>query len=72
MGAMLPITVGVGLLSCVCKIVLDQRLPTGNVYVTRKPEVARQPSCMTPRSKQVENISHVKERTWILSWYSGD
>ena len=61
MGVVLLTTVGVGLLSC---------LPTGSVQVTREPEVARQPSGMTLRSMRIKN--HAKERTWSLSWYSGD
>ena len=42
------------------------------VRVSREPEVARQSSGMTLRSMRVEIINHVKERTWSLSWYSGD
>ena len=40
--------------------------------MTREPEVAKQQSCMNPRSLRADDIDHVKERTWILSWYSGD
>ena len=39
---MLLVTVGVGLVSCVCAV-FDSHLPTGNVQVTGEPEVARQP-----------------------------
>ena len=56
------------LLCCAC-IVCYPHLPTGNV--TRKPEVAKQLSCMSPRSNRADDIDHVKERTWILSWYYG-
>ena len=45
-GVVLLVTVEVGLLSCVCAV-FDRHLPTGNVYVTREPEVAWQPSGMT-------------------------
>ena len=69
MGVVLLVTVGVVLLSCAC-VVCDPHLPTGNVHVTREPEVAPQLSCMSPRTRR--DIDHVKERTWILSWYSGD
>ena len=39
MGVVLLVTVGVGLLSCVCAV-FDPHLPYGNVHVTREPEVA--------------------------------
>ena len=39
MGVVLLVTVGVGLLSCACAV-FDPHLPTGNVHVTREPEVA--------------------------------
>ena len=45
---------------------------TGNVHVTREPEVERQPRRMTLRSMRKDIINHAKERTWSLSWYSGD
>ena len=64
---MILITVGVVLLSCAC-IVCYSHLPTGR-NVTREPQVAKQQSCMNSRA---DDINHVKERTWILSWYSGD
>ena len=70
-GVVLLVTVGVGLLSCVCAV-FDPHLPTGNVHVGREPEVARQPSGMTLRSMRTEIIHHGKERTWSLSQYSGD
>ena len=60
-GVVLLVTVGVVLLSCAC-IVHYSHLPTGSI-VTREPEVARQPSCMTPRSMRAEIINHVRERT---------
>ena len=47
-------------------------LPTGSVPVTREPEVVRQPSGMNLRSMRLEIINHVREKTWSLSWYSGD
>ena len=71
MGVVLLVTVGVALLSCACAV-FDPHLPTGNVHVTREPEVARQPSGMTLRSTRAEIINYVKERTWSLSLYSGD
>ena len=40
--------------------------------MTGKPEVARQPTSMTPRSMRAEIINHVKEKSRGLSWYSGD
>ena len=70
-GVVLLITVGVGLLGCVCAV-FNPHLPTGSVQVTREPEVARQPSGMTLISMQNEIINHVSEKTWSLSWYSGD
>ena len=36
MGVVLLVTVGVGLLSCLCTV-FDPHLPTGNVHVTREP-----------------------------------
>ena len=60
MGVVLLVTVGVGLLSCVCCV---------------RSEVARQPRGMTLRSMRNEIIHHLKvtkRETWILSWYSGD
>ena len=71
MGVVLLITVGVGLLGCVCAVV-DPRLPTGSVQVTREPEVARQPRGMTLRSMRIKIINHSKEKMWSLSRYSGD
>ena len=59
-GVVLLVTVGVVLLSCAC-IVHCSHMPTGRT-VTREPEVARQPSCMTPRSMRTEIINRVKER----------
>ena len=70
-GVALLITVGVGLLSCVCAV-FDPHLPTGSVQVTREPEVARQPNGMTLESMRTKIINHGKERTWSLSGYSGD
>ena len=67
----LLITVGVGLLSCVCAV-NDPHLPTGSVHVTGEPEVARQPRGMTLGSVRTKIINHGNERTWSLSWYSGD
>ena len=58
MGVVLLVTVGVGLLSCVCAV-FDPHLPTGNVHVTREPEVAWQPSGMTLRSTRNEIINHL-------------
>ena len=71
MGVVLLTTVGVGLLRCVCAV-FDPHLSTGNVHVTREPEVARQPSGMILRIMRVKIISNAKERTWSLSWFSGD
>ena len=65
------ITVGAGLLSCVYAV-YDAHLPTGNVQVTREPELARQPRGMTLDSMRTKIINHAKERTWSLSWCSGD
>ena len=59
-GVVLLVTVGMVLLSCAC-IVRYSFLPTGKT-ATREPEVARQPSCVTPRSMRAEIINHVKER----------
>ena len=39
--------------------VFDPHLPTGNVHVTREPEVASQPSGMTSRSMRNEIINHL-------------
>ena len=52
--------------------VFDPHLPTGNVHVTREPVVGRQPRGMTLRSMRNEIVNHAKERTWSLSWHSGD
>ena len=71
MGVVLLVTVGVRLLSCVCAV-FDPHLPTGNVHVTGKPEVARPPRGMTLRSMRTEIINHAKEKRWSLSWFSGD
>ena len=71
MGVVLLVTVGVGLLGCFCAV-FDPHLPTGNVHVKREPEDVRQPRGMTLRSMRNEIINHGKERTWSLSWYSGD
>ena len=65
-GVVLLVTVGVILHSCAC-IAHYSHLPTGRT-VTREPDVARQPGCMTPRSMQADVIDHVndlKEETWI-------
>ena len=57
-GVMLLITVGVGLLSCVC-IVFDPHLVTENVSVIREPEVERNPSGMTLESVKMRlEFSH--------------
>ena len=40
--------------------VFDPHLPTGNVHVTREPEVAWQPSGMILRSMRNEIINHSK------------
>ena len=69
-GVVLLVTVGVVLPGCAC-IVCYSHLPTEG-YATREPEVAEQQSVMSPRSMRADNIDHVKERTWILSWCSGD
>ena len=63
-GVVLLVTVGVVLLSCAC-FVHYSHLPTGRT-VTREPEVARQPCCMTPRSMRAEIMNHVKERQGSL------
>ena len=53
--------------------VFDPHLPTGNVHVTREPEVAWRPKWHDfEKSAKREIINHGKERTWILSRYSGD
>ena len=39
--------------------VFDPHLPTGNVHVTRDPEVAWQPSGMTLRSMRSDIINHL-------------
>ena len=57
--------------SAVCAV-FDLHLPTGNVHVTREPEVVRQPRGMTLRSMRNDIINRAKEGTWSLSWYSGD
>ena len=69
---MLLITVGVVLLSCVFAVLVSH-LPTGSVHVTREPAIAKQCG-MSPRAMQDDDLNHlnVAERTWILSWYSGD
>ena len=71
MGVVLLVTVGVGLLSCVCAV-FDLHLPTEHVHVTGEPEVARQPRGMTLRSMRIKIINHSKEKMWSLSRYSGD
>ena len=58
MGAVLLVTIGVGLLSCVCAV-FDPHLPACNVHVTREPDVAWQPSGMTLRIMRNEIINHV-------------
>ena len=68
-GVILFVTARVVLLSCAC-VVCYPHLPTGNA--TGEPEVAKQLMCMSPRSMQADDTDHVKERTWILSGYSGD
>ena len=67
---MLLVTVGVVLLNFACMICYSHLPTEGNV--TREPDVAKQQSCMNPRSMRADDINHVKERTWILSGYSGD
>ena len=71
MGVVLLVAVGVVLLSCVC-IVCYPHLPPGSV--TRKPEVAKQLSCMSPRTMRADDIDHVRERERMLnlSLYFGD
>ena len=69
-GVVLLVTVGVVLLSCACAV-FDPHLPTGNVHVTREPAIAKQRSCMSPRTMQDDDLDHVNERSWIHSWYSG-
>ncbi len=69
-GVVLLVTVGVVLLSCAC-IVCYPHVPTGRI-VTRKPEVARQPSCMTLRSVRAETINHKREivESLMVFWRS--
>ena len=71
MGVALRVTVGVGLLCCVCAA-SEPHLPTGNVHVIREPEVARQPRGITLRSMRNDTINHVREKIWSPSRYSGD
>ena len=52
--------------------VTDHGRGPGHVHVTRAAEVVRQPSGTMLRSVRNEIINHAKERTWSLSWYSGD
>ena len=70
MGVVLLITVGVVLLCCVFAVIVSH-LPTGNVHVTA---IAKQRGCLILRTMQDDDLDHlnVTERTWILSWYSGD
>ena len=70
-GVVLLVTVRVVPLSC-ARAVFDPHLPTGNVNVTREPAIAKQRSCTSPRTTQDDDLDHVNERTWILSWYSGN
>ena len=72
LGVLLNTTVGVGLLSCVCVLCSTRICQVGNVHVTREPEDARQPSGMSLRCMRIKIINHAKEKTWSLSWYSGD
>ena len=65
MGVVLLVTVGVGLLRCVCAV-FDSHLPSGNVQVTGEPEVARQPKGMTLRSMRTE-ITKPRERDDVES-----
>ena len=60
-GVVSLITVGVGLLSCVCAV-FNPHLPKGSVQVTREPEVTRQPSGLTMRSMRNEIIHHLREK----------
>ena len=69
-GVVLLVPVGVVLLSC-ASTVHSSHLPTEG-HVTREPEVAREPSCVTPRSMQADIINRMRVRTWNLSWDSGD
>ena len=71
MGVVLLFTVGVVLISCACAVSV-LHLPTGIVHVTREPVIAKQGSCMSPRTMQNDSLDHVKERTWILSRHSGN
>ena len=57
MGAVLLVTVGVGLLSC-ARAVFDPHLPTGNVHVTREPAIAKQWS-MSSRAMQDDDLDHL-------------
>ena len=66
-GVVLLITVWSGTAQLYVCAVFDPHLPTGNVHVTREPEVARQPRGMTLRSMRNAIINHAKERTWSLS-----
>ena len=59
-GVGLLVTVGVVLLGWTC-IVHNSHLPTG-IIVTRKPEVARQPSWVTLRRMRAETTNHTRER----------
>ena len=52
--------------------VCDPHVPTESVQVTSEPEVTRQPCGMTLRSMRNDIITHVREKTWSLSWYSRD
>ena len=67
----LLVRVGVVLLSCACAV-FDPHLPTGSVHVTREKAIEKQRRCMSPRTKQDDDLDHVNERTWVLSWYFGD
>ena len=67
-GVVLLVTVGVVLLSCARAVFLIHTC----VHVTREPAIAKQRSCMSSRTMQNDVLDHVNERTWILSWYSGD
>ena len=70
-GVVSLVTVGMVLLSC-ASVVLDPHLPTGNVYVTREPQVARKPSGMTFEKHANKDHRPRKVRAGSLSWYSGD
>ena len=71
MGVVLLITVGAVLLSCACAV-FDLHFPTGTLQVTSEPAIAMEWSCTSPRAMQDDDVDHVNERTWILSWYSGN